>query len=224
MACHMESKRLILPEQKNYEYAYELACKLAGERLARIDDIEQQCLKSGARYRVIDSRRTVILQYLNQSYLITLPDIEISLVDSAEEVPIRGKVLILHYFTSAKGTPPANKLITFRELLEGDTYFPTFSQRTIKPILTHFGQEPHLLVDAAGRLGGHQADYGDVSVTINAFSHVPITIILWRGDDEFAPQGNMVFDATISDYLSTEDITVLCEIITWRLVKYLRGD
>ena len=220
----MENTSLSSLNTKDQEYGYGLAFKLARERLARIDDIEQQCLKSGARYRVIDSRRTVILQYLNQSYLITLPDIEISLVDSAEEVPIRGKVLILHYFTSAKGTPPANKLITFRELLEGDTYFPTYSQRTIKPILTHFGQEPHLLVDAAGRLGGHQADYGDVSVTINAFSHVPITIILWRGDDEFAPQGNMVFDATISDYLPTEDITVLCEIITWRLVKYLRGD
>jgi hypothetical protein len=51
---------------------------------------------------------------------------------------------------------------------------------------------------------------------------VPITIILWQGDDELAPQGNILFDATISDYLSTEDITVLCEILTWRLVKLLR--
>lgn len=219
----MESKRLPLPGQKNYESAYELAYKLACEQLAKIDDIEQQCRKSGAQYQVVGSKKTIIIQYLNQSYLITLPGIEVSLVDSAEQVPIRDRLLILHYFTSAKGAPAANRLITFRELPEGSVYSPTFSKRTIKPIVDQFGQEPHLLVDAGEKLGGHKADYGDMAVTINAFSRVPITIILWRGDDELAPQGNVVFDATISDYLPTEDITVLCETLTWRLVRYLRG-
>ena len=219
----MESKRLPLPGQKNYESAYELAYKLACEQLAKIDDIEQQCRKSGAQYQVVGPKKTIIIQYLNQSYLITLPSIEISLVDSAEQVPIRDRLLILHYFTSAKGTPAANRLITFRELPEGSVYSPTFSKRTIKPIVDQFGQEPHLLIDAGEKLGGHKADYGDMAVTINAFSRVPITIILWRGDDELAPQGNVVFDATISDYLPTEDITVLCETLTWRLVRYLRG-
>jgi len=28
-----------------------------------------------------------------------------------------------------------------------------------------------------------------------------------------------LFDANISDYLSTEDVTVLCETIAWKLVK-----
>jgi len=60
-----------------------------------------------------------------------------------------------------------------------------------------------------------------VAVTINAFSRVPITIVMWHGDDEFAPQGSIIFDSTISDYLSTEDITVLCETIIWRLVDLL---
>jgi len=218
----MENKRLTLPGQKHYKYAYELAYKLACEQLARIDDIEQQCRKSGAQYQVIDSKKAIVIQYLNQSYLITLPDIEISLMDSAEEVPIRDRVLILHYFTSAKGTPAANRLISFRELPEGGGYSPTFSKRTVKPLVEHFSKEPHLLVDAGEKLGAHKADYGDIAVTINAFSRVPITIILWRGDDEFTPQGSVLFDATISDYLPTEDITVLCETITWRLIRDLR--
>lgn len=218
----MKNKRLTLPEQKNYELANELAYKLACEQLAKIDDIEQQCRKSGAQYQVIDSKKVIIIPYLGQLYLITLPHIEISLADSAEKVPIRDKVLILHYFTSAKGSPPANRLITFRELPEGSVYSPTFSKRAIKPLLDHFGNEPQLLIDAAKQLGGHKADYGDTAVTINAFSRVPITIVLWRGNDEFAPQGNVVFDATISDYLPTEDITVLCETITWRLVRFLK--
>lgn len=218
----MESKCLPLPNQKNYEYGNEMAYKLACEQLAKIDDIEQQCHKSGARYQEIDSKKVIIIKYLNQSYQITVPNIEISLTDSEEKVPIRDKVLILHYLTSAKGNLATNKLITYRELPEGGNYSPTFSKRTIKPLIHHFGKEPQRLVDAAEKLGGHKADYGDVAVTINAFSQVPITLVLWQGDTEFAPEGNIIFDATISDYLSTEDITVLCETITWRLINYSR--
>jgi len=214
----MENKNSALPTEGSY-HGYELACKLACEQLTRIDDIERQCQKCGARYLEIDSQKVIILQYLNRSYQVTLPSADISLIDSPEEVPTRDKVLILHYLTLAKGTPIANKMITFKELPEGSNYFPTFSNRTIKPLLDHFGNEPSRLVDAAAKLGGHKADYGDVAVTINAFSYVPITLVLWRGDEEFAPSGSIIFDATISDYLSTEDITVLCETITWKLVK-----
>ena len=218
----MESRHFSLPNQHNYEYGYELAYKLAGEQLAKFDDIGQQCLKSGARYQVIDSQKIIILEYLNQSYQIVFPDIDISLIDSEQAVPIRDKILILHYFTQAKGTPITNKITAFRELPEGANYFPTFSKRAIKPLLDHFGREPERLIDAAEKLGGHKVNHGDVAVTINAFSYVPITLVLWQGNGEFAPEGNILFDSTISDYLSTYDITVLCETISWKLVKYLK--
>ena len=212
----MNSKpHLPSPAPRNYGDAYELACK----RLAGIDDIAAQCRQSGSQYRVKDSRTEITIQYLNCSYLITLPDITVSQVDSAEEVPVRDKLLILHYFISAKGTPAASRLITFRELPEGSVYFPTFSQRTIKPLLNRFGKEPQLLLDAGVKLGGSQNDMGDTGLTIKAFIRVPITIILWRGDDELSPQGSILFDATIADYLPTEDITVLCEVITWKLIR-----
>jgi hypothetical protein len=218
----MESRHLPLPKQRNYEYGYELAYKLACEQ-ARVGDIDELCLRSGARYQVIDSQKIIILKYLNRAYQITFPDIDISLIDNKQEVPIRDKILILHYLTSAKGTPISNKLITYKELPEGTSYFPTFAKRAIKPLLGHFGKEPHLLLDVAQKLGGNKADYGDVAVTINAFSYAPITLVLWRGDEEFAPEGSILFDSTISDYLSPYDITELCETIAWRLVKFSKG-
>ncbi len=211
-----------MSNQQNSEYGYELAYKLACEQLAQLDNIELQCLRSGARYQVIDSKKIIFLEYLNQSYQIVFPDIDISLIDSEKEVPMRDKILILHYLTRAKGTPVTNKLTVFRELPEGANYFPAFSKRAIKPLLDHFGREPAQLIGAAEKLGGHKVDYGDVAVTINAFSYVPITLVLWRGNGEFVPEGSILFDNTVSDYLSTEDINVLCETISWKLVKYLK--
>jgi len=208
-----------MSNQNSHQYGYELAYKLASEQLAKIDDIKQQCLKSGARYETINAKQVIILEYLNRSYQVTLSDIEVSLKDSEEAVPLKDKILILHYLTQAKGTPVSSRMIAYKELPEGANYFPTFYKRALKPLVDHFGQEPHRLVDAAENLGGQKADYGDVAVTINAFSHVPITLVLWRGDEEFSPESNILFDSTISDYLSTEDINVLCEIIAWRLVR-----
>ena len=220
----MEGKYLTLSVKKNDEHGYELAYQLASEQLADIENIEQQCRQSGAQY--IDSEKVIIVKYLNQSYLITLPNVEISVMGKDEEVPIRDKILILHYLTLAKGTPLSSKAITYKELPEGTNYFPTFYKRAITPLVNYFGNEPHRLLDMTRILGGHEADYGDAAVTIDAFSRVPITLVLWKGDEELTPEGNIMFDSTISDYLSIEDINVLYETITWRLVKLLkaRGD
>jgi len=202
---------------KSEEHGYNLAYRLAVQQLGNIDDIEQQCRNCGARY--IAAPKAISLDYLNQPYLISLPGVEISLVGKEEEVPLRDRILILHYFTSAKGTPLSNTSITYRELPEGATYFPTFYARSIRPLVKDFGNKPRQLLDAAGKLGGHEADFADVAVTIHGFSRVPVTFALWQGDNELAPEGNVLFDRTISDYLPTEDIIVLCEIIARRLIK-----
>jgi hypothetical protein len=167
----------------------------------------------------MDSQKVITVEYLNRQYQVTLPDIEISMKDSKEAVPLRDKILILHYLIQAKGTPLSNKTITYKELPEGLIYFPTFVKRAIKPLTDHFGKEPHRLINVAKILGGRKAEYGDAAVTINAFHRVPITLVLWQGDEEFRPEASILFDSTIADYLTTEDIHVLCETIAWRLVK-----
>jgi len=211
---------LTAPEHNVREYAHGLAYKLACERLAGIKDIEQQCHNTGTQY--IASEKTVIIDHLNQSYRISYPDGEVSPANGDEAVPIKDKILILDYFTRAKGTPLSDKKITYKELHDGINYFATFSKRTIQPLVTFFGGEPEQLLKTARILGGQRADYGDTAVTINAFSRVPVTIVLWKGDDEFAPEGSLLFDSTISDYLTNDDIHTLCENIVWKLVRLLK--
>lgn len=207
-----------LPTKKGYEVAYEFAYKLACEQIKNTD-IEEQCRRTDSQFKVIDFKKVITVDYLNTPYQIILPNIEISAKDSQEEVSLKNKILILHYFTQAKGTPLTGKLITFKELPTGANYFPTFSKRAVKPLIERFGTEPHLLIETAKRLGGYKAEYGDAAVRIDAFRRVPITLILWRGDEEFPPGGSILFDSSIPDYLPTEDINVLCETIAWKLVR-----
>jgi len=206
------------------EYGYGLAFQLARDKLAAIDDVNQLCLRTDAHVETVAGQTAIILDYLNESYRVTLPDINISAVNSTQEVPLRDRILILHYLTQAKGTPLTDKLIAYKELPEGVSYFRTYYVRAIKPLVNHFGDQPQRLLDIAPRLGGTKAEYGDISVTIPGFSRVPITIVLWQGDDEFSPEGNVLFNSTICDYLTVEDINVLCEIIAWKLVKLFKEE
>jgi hypothetical protein len=210
-----------LPAEKNRSvYNLDVAYALVRERLASVD-IEEQCRRSGSEYMKQDSGETATVYYLNQPYLVTFPEAKVVPTDGTD-LPLREQILIHHYLALARGTAAANNLITFRDLPGGIVYYPTFSKRTMEPLMRCFGREPELLVKTAERLGAHQIDMGDTTVVINAFRHVPITMVLWHGDEEFPPQLNLLFDASITDYLETEDVTVLCEIITWKLVGYSR--
>jgi hypothetical protein len=212
---------LSVPGQKNYEYGYKFAYEIACQQLAGVN-LEQQCRNSGAEYKIIDSKPLITLDYLNRRYQIHLPEVAISVVDSDEEVPLKDRILLLHYLIQAKGTPLAGKSITYKELPEGTVYFRTFHKRAIKPLVDHFGNKPVKLIRAARELGGRKADYGDAAVTIDAFKQVPITFVLWRGDEEFPSDGSILFEANIADYLSIEDINVLSERIAWKLVRALK--
>ena len=212
-----------MPEQSSYDgYDVEPAYKLGQGQLAEIQDIEQLCLRSGSSFLVTDSQKAIAIEYLNQPYRVSMPNAEVLPADGLEEVPLKDKVLILHYLLLAKGTPLSNKLISFKELPGGGNYFRTFSKRAIEPLVEHFGEKPQALIVIASKLGGHTVDLGDVAITIDAFSRVPITIVLWQADEEFPAQGDILFDAAISDYLTTYDVTVLCESIIWKLVKFSR--
>ncbi|MFH1382151.1 MAG: hypothetical protein ABIH70_04570, partial [Chloroflexota bacterium] len=89
----MDKRAFPLPDQHDYEYALGLAYELACEQLANLlGNLEEQCRRSDAQCLTTDSRKAVIVHYLNKPYQITCPDISVSLTGSDEEVPIRDKL------------------------------------------------------------------------------------------------------------------------------------
>jgi hypothetical protein len=192
--------------------AYELSLKLAQEKLAG-SDVGDLCARTGAHR---EGENGVVVDYLNRLYVISLPGGEVWSKDG-QEIPLKEKILILHYLTFAKGTSLSGKMLSYKQLPGIASYYSVFYQLGLKPILDHFGKNPERLISAVEDLGGCRVDYGDVAVTINAFPHVPITIALWRGDEEFLPQGNLMFDSAVSDYLPLEDLREVCQAIARRL-------
>ena len=212
----------MLPVDENRSvYNLNVALGVVRDRLGAVD-LREQCRRCDAQYQAQDSGAAVTVTYLNRRYVVMFPDITVSPTEGTDELPLREKILILHYLAQAKGTEPTGKLITYRDLPGGVVYFPTFSKRTTDQLARRFGKEPALLVEASQPLGGREIEYGDTGVVINGFGRVPVILVLWKGDDEFSPQLNLLFDANITDYLESEDVTVLCEVLTWKLMRYSR--
>jgi len=199
-----------LPRQDHYE----IALRLAQEEF-RQADVADRCAQSGATYR--PEEQVLEVPFLSRLVTIHLPELEFSAEGAA--VALRDRILILHYLNTATGAPPAGEWITFAQIPGGEFYLPAFRQRSIDRLVAVYGSQPERLVEAARPLNGHKSAYGDVGVTIPVFPRVALTFVLWRGDEEIGPAGNVLFDSTITDYLPPEDIAVVAGLVVGRLCR-----
>jgi len=124
---------------------------------------------------------------------------------------------ILSGYAEAEPVPETARLVSFRQLPGGHAYHKAFLGRAVLSIQRVFGQKPRMLVEAAKLLGGTEMSYGDCSAKVPSLPLVPITVILWVESPEFPASANILFDASISHYLTTEHIAMLSELTSARL-------
>jgi hypothetical protein len=128
-------------------------------------------------------------------------------------------ILILHYALKQLGGLPQlyGEWLSFKELSGVEGYYPAFRKRSIEPILRKYGQKPEALLEVLERLPAKRVEQGDIGIVVEAFAKVPAMITLWRKDEEFSPEANMLFDKSITGIFCTEDIVVLANIIAIQL-------
>ena len=159
-------------------------------------------------------------EFIGRPHVVEMPEVSVSLRDSEEEVPLTEQVLMLHYLNHAKGVPLSGESITYREIPAGEFYYSAFVKRAEAPMLSVFGPNPGLLEKVASLIGGRPvAGPGDAAAVFQALPMIPITLVVWGGDDEFEPSGKILFDKSVSHYLPTEDIAWLSGMVVYRLLK-----
>ncbi|MCS7252922.1 MAG: DUF3786 domain-containing protein [Armatimonadota bacterium] len=200
---------------KDEHEGHRIAYELAKESLGKLD-IKLQCELAGAQ--LVEAEQKVSLNLLGDVYEISLPDCDVRCVTD-EGAPIHLKILALHYLAQASGKPLTDRLIDFRELPGGIAYHVSFDSRVKKLLLSVFGDDDgSKLREAAKKLGAEDVNYGDVGLRIWALPRVPIIIAFWAADEEMPASISILFDSSISSYLTTEDVAVLGEHLAEKLV------
>ncbi len=126
-------------------------------------------------------------------------------------------VLILHYLLGCTEKSPMGRVISFRQVPGGDVYFSAFKKRAIDSLVDVFGDRPSLLVRCGRSLGVDIVNMGSAAVQIEVFPKVPVTLVVWQGDDEVPSSGNILFDETTGDILPMEDISILGNLASSKL-------
>jgi len=157
------------------------------------------------------------VKFLADEYTVDINGRKISSVSCNVPAKDHYAIVILHYIIKKMQLkyipPPLVELIDFRQLEGGEGYYAAFKKRTIDVILRKYGEKPEMLVGSGERLGGRASDIGDFSITVEVFEHIPVVIALWKGDEEFGPEANILFDRNISGVFCTEDIVVITEVV-----------
>ncbi|MEW6261523.1 MAG: DUF3786 domain-containing protein [Thermodesulfobacteriota bacterium] len=193
------------------------AFKLAAQELQLKNPMEVGRL-SGAGFD--KDRGWYQLDFINRPVIVNVPEVTVKYLDSSDEIPLTEQVLVLHYLNEAKGSPLTDDLITYREVPAGEFYYPAFRKRAEAPFLSVFGGRPDLLPRLAPLLGGESLPgHGDAAARFQPLPRVPVTIVVWGGDEEFEPAGKILFDRSIHHYLSTEDVAWLSGMIVYRLMR-----
>ena len=132
-------------------------------------------------------------------------------------------LVVVHYLIGARDSPPSGKLVSFRELWGGDVYYDAFAARAIRPIAEVFGPSPAALVGAGRPLGARILEMGAASIEFPALPRLPLTFVVWKGDEEVPDSANVLFDSTANEHLPTEDLVALSSLAAGRLIGTSRG-
>jgi len=186
---------------------YDDAITLAMQKLDQIPP-QTVCFNCGVHYK-------------NGGFIIPWFNKEIALCDAS----VTQKILWLHYMTSNGSKNESGQLIAYREAAPALFYEPNFYKRAVQPLVNFFGNQPEKLIETGIALGGKAAQMGDASIKINVLPYLPLTFIIWQGsvsieyDEEFAPDGNILFDKSAKTWFAPEDMAVIASAAVHEMIN-----
>lgn len=161
---------------------------------------------------------SLVLRFLEESLEIDPDQGRVTVIEPGKPAPGDLELLTLHYLLGVPGISPSGEFASFRELEGGELYYSVYQGRAILPLFRAFGAKPERLLALAERLGAERLKLGDVSLRFPVFPKFPMTLALWRGDDEVPGSANLLLDRRASRILPTEDIADLAAHVAHHLV------
>ncbi len=201
----------------NKPETFQPAIDKAWENLSKL---EPKNITNNALVEFDERARTFTIPVLNKQYKVSLVDKTIQHPGEKADEHIYGAmtVLVLHYLINARATTLKNKLISYRELPDGMVFYNAFRSIAIQPVADRFGNDLAGFIKSAEDLGGKKVEHGEAAYEFLIFPRLPVTYLLWTGDEEIPGSANILFDASASEQLHTEDLAEVGEVITYYLL------
>lgn len=109
--------------------------------------------------------------------------------------------------------------VKFDQLKDAAPFSKAFQAGIVAPFGRTFNGHMAELEQAFRRLNGRKLPQSDLGYELNAFECLPVRFLFWEGDEEFPAQGNLLFDASATDFIHVESIVTIATLGVEKLAK-----
>lgn len=189
------------------------------EQLEKLDGIETaqrakcQYLSNPDRYIVVMLNTEYEINPTNKQIFSEQPGMPKRQAEFLEQL------CLLAYLVNAKDIQLANKLVKAETFPGGQFFFRgQHSLPTVK-LEKVFGDCPEALYHNSTQFNAKHCEYGDASIELDLLPRIPLTMIVWKGDEEFAARASILFDKTASDQLPLDALLTAVSLTVKALTK-----
>ena len=164
------------------------------------------------------------LRVLGTEYSVPHPMFALLDSDGKEAADPYEKILFLRYLCEGKYFPAQGKRLSYNEFPWGSVYYRNFEGRCLRRCAHVLGGDLDNFVKMIKNNPGLHAEsqnIGDASYRLEFINGLYIIIVLWRGDDEFPPSAQLLFDDNFVFAFTAEDLAVAGEVLADRLKKLM---
>ena len=126
---------------------------------------------------------------------------------------------ILSYLTSAKDIPLTGELVRPSDLSGGGIFVRGTHVIPMDMVAAAFGDDREKLLDIGKELGGLRREYGDVSIELLPFRRVPMTIVVWAGDEDFPAKASLLCDSTCTLHMPIDVLWAVAMMVVKAIMK-----
>ena len=152
-------------------------------------------------------------RFLGKDICADFPDFRAYNETGGGELSDESKILIMRYLIEGSAGLNTGQFLSYAEVPWGETYLVNFKGRCIARLAFAFGFDIGRFNSACESLGGEPAKHGDSSYDIELIDGFIVRLILWRGDDEFPPNAQILFSDNFPSAFSAEDLAVVGDVV-----------
>lgn len=190
------------------------------ERLASLSS-DGVCRRAGAQCDRATGR--YVLPLLDRHVLVDPAGRSVSWRDArhqSERAPGYEVALVsVVYLIEAKEIRPAGEWVTPQSLPSGSFFFRGPHAMPTAEVERRFGHDHEAFLATGTRLGGKEVEAGDACVQLQVLPRIAVRLVLWLGDEEFAPRVTVLFDRLVDQHLPLDALHCVARYVTSSLLR-----
>ena len=165
-----------------------------------------------------------IISFLNRDYQVEPEQRKILLFGMDQEAGFLEQLCILAYLIGAKDKFLAGNLVKAQSLAGGDFFFRGIHDVPTDKLAEAFEKDPEKLYDVIEQFNGQKRYYGDASLELLMLPRIPLTVVIWGEDDEFAARSSILFDAGAAEQIALDALGTAVNLTVKAIIEAAGDD